>query len=68
MLVLVLSYFVIVPQMPVCFLRRNRMGVDLDGRGDGKAVERTEKGENAITICLMRKWFSIKEKLSVKFT
>lgn len=34
--VLVLSYFVIVPQMPVCFLRRPRKGVVLDGRRAGR--------------------------------
>lgn len=36
---LYLIYFIIIPEVPVYFLKRDRKGVDLDGREGGKNRE-----------------------------
>jgi hypothetical protein len=47
----------------ICFLRRDRTGMDLDGRGGGKKLGGVEGKEARIRIyCMKKNLFSIKEK------
>lgn len=48
--ILVLSYFVIAPQMSVSFLRRPRKCVALDGRRGGEKLEGVEGRETIVRI------------------
>jgi hypothetical protein len=41
--------------MPVCFLTRDRKGVDPDGRGDMEALRDVEGGKTVSRVYYMRK-------------
>ena len=48
--------------MPVCFVTRDRNGVDLNGRENGEEVGGEGAGESVIIICCMKKrLFSVRE-------
>lgn len=49
--------------MPIGFLRRDRKGMALDGRGDGKELGGAERGEIVIrACCIIKVYFQQKEK------
>ena len=60
--VFILSYFII--YMPVCFLGRDRKGVDLHGRGRGEGIRGLGGGKTVIRIYYMNilYFLSVKEK------
>lgn len=51
----ILLYFIIIPYMPVCFLRRDRIGVDQDGRGCGEELGGVGRMDIMIIIYYVKK-------------
>lgn len=61
-------YFIIVPEMLVCLLRRDRKGVDSDGSGGGDLGE-ADREETTIRIYyILKNIFSIKKNPMSKLT
>lgn len=52
--------------MSVCFLSRDRTGVGLDGRGNGKGLGVLGEGETAVRIYCMKKTIFNKRKTERK--
>lgn len=58
--------------MPICFLGRDRKGVELDRRGGGEELEEIEGGEAVvriyhIKICIFNKRKKLEEPHAVLF-
>lgn len=58
----IILYLVIIPQIHICFLARDRTGVDLDGRGDRKEQRSSRRKRNFNQDILYEKIFRKREK------
>jgi hypothetical protein len=63
-----LTYFIYYYSLDVCLLKRDREGVDLDGRKDMEQLRKVEREEDiVIRIYYKKKIFSIRKKVYLSF-
>lgn len=66
-LFVLLLHFIVIPYRPVCFLTRNRKGIDLERRGGREELGGVGGGDIIIRMhCMGKKSISIKENKSMK--